>query len=364
MLKFMKTLKTFFHLDMDAFFASIEIVRNPALKGKPVIVGGSLERRGVVSTCSYEARAFGVHSAMSMSEAYRKCPQGIFLEGSYSSYREYSDRIMEIIHRYTPMVEVVSIDEAYIDVTDIADSYGGAEALAKELKNTIFQQTQLTCSIGVSSTMLVAKIASSITKPDGLRLVPVGEEASFLEPLDVDKIPGIGESTRVLLSQEGIYSVGDLQKVSLHKLVQRHGSHGYYFFFACQGQDNRSVEPNDHDPKSIGAETTFEKDQDNPEFLIGTLNDLIATAQRRLLEHHMWTGAICLKLRDCTFKTTTHSHLLASETQDLHKIQKSAASLLKKVYSGEIPLRLIGISLRGLKTPYWQPSLWDWIEDS
>lgn len=359
----MKSPKTIFHLDMDAFFASIEIVRNPALKGKPVIVGGSLERRGVVSTCSYEARTFGVHSAMSISEAHRKCPQGVFLEGSYTLYREYSDKIMKILHSYTTQVEVVSIDEAYLDVSDIINNYDSPETLARLMKDAIFQKTELTCSIGIATSKLVAKISSDLNKPNGICRVPAGEEAAFLEPLDVDKIPGIGESTRTSLAQENILSVGDLQRIPLDRLIHRYGSFGYYFFQAARGIDHRSVDPEDSDPKSIGAETTFEKDQNDHEFLIAALKELIETAQKRLKKHHMWTGSICLKLRDCTFETTTHSVQLGSETQDLYKIQQAAISLLNKVYSGEIPLRLIGISLRGLKTPYWQPSLWDWIKN-
>lgn len=358
----MKKYKTIFHLDMDAFFASIEIVKNPLLKGKPVIVGGSVERRGVVSTCSYEARAFGVRSAMSMSEAHRKCPQGVFLEGSYSLYREVSHSIMEIIHSYTPIVEVVSIDEAYIDATAIVDNYEGAENLARHIKEAIFQKTQLTCSIGIASSKLVAKIASDRNKPNGICLVHPGEEESFLAPLDVDKLPGIGEQTRSFLAQEEILSIGDLQRVPLDRLLLRHGTYGYYYFQASRGKDHREVEPEDSDPKSIGAETTFEEDRDDREFLVGALKELVKTAQRRLKEQRMWTGAICLKLRDGTFKTTTHSQSLPSETQDLHKIQRAAIALLDKVYSGEVPLRLIGISFRSLKTPYWQPSLWDWVK--
>jgi DNA polymerase-4 len=346
-----------FHVDMDAFFASIEIVRNPALKGKPVIVGGRPDQRGVVSTCSYEARAFGVRSAMSLSEAKRRCPNGIFLEGSYSLYREYSEKIIEIFHSLTEKVEVVSIDEAYMDVTDTADHYGGALSLAKLLQQIVFKQTQLTCSFGIATNKLVAKVASGKAKPNGIRQVLPGEEAQFLAPLSIEHLPGIGTKTKETFNRAGIQLISDLQEMGMEALIERYGPWGYQLYQSMMGNDNRPVEWGEYVPKSVGAETTFETDLSDCEALRHILKELTAKATRHLRENKMRTRSICLKLRDNTFKTITRSHMLFSDTQDVQIITQESLALFDRVYFGNPPLRLIGISLHKLTDSYWQPTL-------
>lgn len=352
--------RTIFHVDMDAFFASIEIVKNPSLRGKPVIVGGDPTKRGVVSTCSYEARSYGVRSAMSLAEALKRCPHAIFIQGSYSLYGEYSDTIMNIFREITPKVQVVSVDEAYIDATDIVQKNDSAFALASFLKDRVFQATQLTCSIGVAVNKLVAKMASSSAKPNGIREVPAGSEASFLFPQPIGSIPGIGEKTEEALNRQGIETIGDIQEMGLDLLIQHYGEWGYQLFLLAQGQDNRPVDWGDHIPKSLGAETTFETDQADRRLLHEALGHLVEKACRHLHENKMRTRSICLKLRDSDFKTITRSRLLFSDTNDDQTILRECLDLFDSVYQDPVPLRLLGVSLHKLTDTYWQPILWDW----
>lgn len=244
-----------FHVDMDAFFASVEIVLNPELKGKPVIVGGNPDKRGVVSTCSYEARKYGVRSAMSLFEAKKRCPHGIFVEGHFSLYKEYSNTVMEILYAYSPILECVGIDEAYMDVTEMCEEYGGAFKMGQLLRQNVFTQTGLTCSVGIGSNKLIAKIASSLGKPNGLYEVPAGKEAEFLGGLPIECLPGVGSKTQVVLNNDGLKIIGDVQGLGMEELIKRYGAYGYYFHFAAFGKDNREVETEDQPPKSIGVET-------------------------------------------------------------------------------------------------------------
>lgn len=349
--------RTIFHIDMDAFFASIEILKQPSLKGKAVIVGGRPDRRGVVSTCSYEARKFGVHSAMPLSHAKKLCPHAIFLEGHYSLYREYSEKIMAIFKSLTHRVEIVSIDEAYLDVTDIVEKYAGARALGEVLKQAVFQNTHLTSSIGIAANKLVAKIASGMNKPNGFCEVLPGEEPQFLAPLRIQSIPGIGEKTQEILNNDGIKLISDLQALGLDTLMARYGGRGYQYFQAALGRDNRPVEWQDLPPKSIGAETTFETDQIDKIILINALKELTEKACRQLIKNKMRTRSISIKLRDSFFKTFTRTHPLFSDTNDSLTIQEAVIALFETVDLENAPLRLIGVSLKKLSNSYWQPTL-------
>lgn len=352
--------RTIFHVDMDAFFASVEIVRNPSLKGKAVIVGGNPQQRGVVSTCSYEARAFGVHSAMSLTEAKRKCPHGIFLDGNHSLYREYSNNIMQIFQQITPLVEQISIDEAYLDVSNVQSQFGGAFKLGEHLKNLIYSETQLTCSIGIATNKLIAKIAASKAKPNGLFEVTEGKEVEFLAPLSIQQLSGIGEKTQASLNQDGIYIISDFHTLGLDALMQRYGSRGYHFYQASQGKDNRPVECEDQSPKSMGAETTFDVDQSDCKMLIEVLQELTQKVCLRLQNNKMRTRSVTLKIRYQDFTTITRSHTLFSDTQDANSIFKELRFLFYKTYQGQPPIRLLGISFHKLTSNCWQPTLWDW----
>lgn len=240
--------RVIFHVDMDAFFASVEILKNPQLKGKPVIVGGDPSKRGVVSTCSYEARKFGVRSAMSLFEAKKRCPHGIFISGSYEDYRTYSDKVMNLLAGLAPKIEIVGIDEAYIDTTE-ESAIDGAFKLGQLMRQEVFKETNLTCSVGIGSNKLIAKIASSMAKPNGLFEVPFGLEAQFLQPMPIEKIPGIGTKTQIALNHDGIKTVADLQCLGMQELIDRYGASGYYFHLAAFGRDEREVETEDRSQK-------------------------------------------------------------------------------------------------------------------
>lgn len=352
--------RVIFHIDMDAFFASIEILRNPSLKGKPVIVGGRPDTRGVVSTCSYEARAFGVRSAMPLSKAYKLCPHGIFLNGSYRLYCEYSEQVMEIFHDFTPIVQVISIDEAYLDVSEEIKNYENAHAAAQILKKKVFDQTKLPCSIGIASNKLVAKVASGLAKPNGIKQIPPGTESEFLAPFPIQTLPGIGEKTQEVLNNHDIQFVKDLQILGLDPLMQRYGERGYYYFLAAHGRDSRPVNCDDSVRKSIGAEHTFETDQCEYPVLIEALNELMKKAWNRLKRNNMHTRSITLKIRDGTFHTITRSRILFADTANFDILLEETIKLFNNNYTSGIPLRLIGVSFHKLSDQYWQPTLWDW----
>lgn len=350
-------MRSIFHIDMDAFFASVEVVNNPELKGKPVIVGGRPDRRGVVSTCSYEARKFGVRSAMATSEAYRLCPQGIFLDGNFALYREFSEKVFSIFYQYTPYVEVVSIDEAYLDVSASVAGGKTPKELAMAIHQQVFETTKLTCSIGIAVNKLVAKIAAGKAKPNGIFEVLPGTEKAFLAPLPIQSLPGIGTKTQIVLNREGLTTIADLQKMSVDQLILQHGAWGYHYYFAARGEDNRPVDWESHAPKSIGAETTFEKDLMDVELLKEELTHLIEKAHRRLRNNKMRTKRINLKLRYSDFKTISRSCTLPTHINDLAAVREAAFALFHDHYPGHPPLRLIGISLEQLTDSYWQPSL-------
>ena len=354
-----KNPRTIFHIDMDAFFASVEEAENPSLRGKALIIGGLPGQRGVVSTCSYEARRYGVHSAMSLSEAGKRCPHGIFMPGNYSLYRAYSSKIMEIFCASTPYVEIVSIDEAYLDVTSILHQYGGSQTLAKLLKEIILQQTKLTCSVGIASNKLMAKIASSANKPDGLTLIPKGTEALFLGPLPVGTIPGIGKKTALAMETDGFHNIAQVQEAGIDKLMQLYGNWGYHCYQVALGRDDRPVQWEETAPKSIGAEVTFDQNLDDLKAIKETLIQLCQKIWRRLRLNKMRARGITLKLRNAAFHTITRSATFGSHVNDLKEITERAISLFDSHWANQLPLRLVGISLEKLTDSYWQPTFWN-----
>lgn len=348
------------HVDMDAFFASVEIVNNPSLKGKPVIVGGHPDKRGVVSTCSYEARKFGVRSAMSMFEAKKKCPHAIFLEGNYSLYREASDIVMDILHTFTPLVEIVGIDEAYVE---LPENYPLSPfKTGQAIRRAVLEKTKLTCSVGIGINKLIAKIASSHAKPNGLFEVPHGMEKDFLAPLPIESLPGIGVRTQAELNNDGLYKIIDLQSLGMDVLINRYGAYGYYFHLASFGKDNRPVIVDDPTPKSIGAETTFETDINDRELLLSELEPLLDKAYHRMRKHKMRARGVSLKLRFSDFKTVTRATSFENHTVHYPFLKNAAVELFDKVWPGT-PLRLIGLSFEKLTDSYWQPTFWDWLAE-
>lgn len=347
-----------YHIDMDAFFASIELIRHPHLKGKPLIVGGSARNRGVVSTCSYEARAFGVHSALSMSEAIKRCPHAVILPVDHDYYCEVSREVMRIFRNYCPYIQIVSIDEAYLDMTEIVKHNELASAIAQAIKHSVLKATSLTCSIGIAANKLVAKIASSTHKPNGLKQVLPGEEAAFLAPLPIGVIPGIGRKTEEQLKNKGYYLIQELQQAGMDALIDTFDLRGYNYYQLALGRDFRPVEWAERPPKSISVETTFSQDIDDMSSLQEVIDRQVDKAIKKLLEHRMRTRGITIKLRDSSFFTITRSKTFSLHTNNGGAIRSAARGLFEETIRRGSFIRLIGVSLDHLTDGYWQPTFW------
>jgi nucleotidyltransferase/DNA polymerase involved in DNA repair len=331
---------------MDAFFAAVEQRDHPELRGKPVIVGADPKGgrgRGVVSTASYEARRFGVGSAMPISEAWRRCPHGVYVHPDMERYASESDRVMEIFHRYTDLVEPVSIDEAFLDVTGSARALGNGEEIARKLKAAILEETRLTASVGVASSKLVAKVASDMRKPDGLVVVPPGEEAAFLAPLPVRRLWGIGPKMEDALAKLGIVTIGDLAAIEPGRLERRLGTHGHDLQSLARGEDDRDVVSHGEDAKSLGQEHTYGEDTADPERLRATLLQLADAVAARLRSHALRARTVTLKYRDEDFHTTTHARTLPEATDSGNAIFRLASELFSETHRGK-RVRLLGIS--------------------
>ena len=337
------------HLDMDAFYAAVEQRDNLAYRGEPVIVGGSPTARGVVSTCSYEARKYGIRSAMPLREAGRRCPHGIFLPVRMKRYEEVSRELMAILHDYTPLVEPISLDEAFLDVTGSEKLFGPAEKIAREILNRVESELGLTASVGIAHNKFLAKLASDLKKPRGFVVVNPVEVPGFLAPLPVDRLWGVGPSTKKVLLTLGIETIGDLQSFSLDHLQHQLGeTTGRYLHQLAFGRDERSVVP-ERENKSIGHEITFAEDTSDWDFLERILLELCEKVARRMRKSGMVGKTITLKLRDADFRTVTRRVTLASST-DLEEIFfANALRLAGRVNWKGRRLRLVGISLSGLE---------------
>jgi DNA polymerase IV len=338
--------KHIIHLDMDAFYPSVERLDDPALNGKPVIVGGSKER-GVVSSASYEARKFGIHSAQPIAKAKRLCPDGIFLPVRMSRYQEVSKQIFEIFYRFTPLVEPLSIDEAFLDVTASIRLFGESENIAKKIKQIILAETGLTISAGIASSKFVAKIASDIDKPDGLTVVYPDGVRDFLDPLPVKKMWGVGKKTRLLLSHLNIYTFGDLRQTPVEVLKKKFGKHGVKIQLLAMGIDDRDVIP-EHDVKSIGHEQTFLQDIISLDIAKKELLVLGHKVARRMRYMGLKGKTVTLKIKYFDFVQITRSTSLPKSTDDGLEIYSVTCRLLKKTEVTKKPIRLLGISLSQL----------------
>ena len=356
-------MKTVFHVDMDAFFVSVEELYDPSLKGKAVVVGGKQDERGVVSAASYEARRFGVHSAMPLRTAYKHCPHAIFVEGHPDRYREYSGRVFDVLNHFTPVVEMASIDEAYLDMTGTERLLGPPLRAAHLLHEAIKGATQLNCSVGIASSRLVAKIASDQAKRNGILHVLPGVEARFLAPLEVRKIPGVGKVTERSLHSIGIRRVGDLAVLPEKDLEARFGKWGLALAGKSQGLDAGGWFDAEigarTDPKSISHEHTFNEDTRDAERLETTLAHLSEKVARRLREHALYARTIQLKLRYSDFSTITRAHSLPAPTQlDIDLIEHSRR-LLHANWDRTQAVRLIGIHASGFEDAVGQMNLMD-----
>ena len=332
------------HIDMDAFFAAIEQHDNPAYRGKPVIVGGDPHARGVVSTCSYEARKFGVHSAMPLREAYSRCPQGIFVPVRGSRYTEVSREIMKIFADYTPQVEPLSLDEAFLDLTGSEQVFGPVEKIAHEIVSRIEGEIGLASSVGLAPNKFLAKLASDLEKPRGFVVVTPENMVALLENLPVGKIWGVGPKNEALLKELGITTIGILGRVDPKILQSKLGESGPDLYRLAHGIDERPVEP-EGVAKSIGHEITFQTDTDDRAFLASVLLWLADQVARRLRQHSLRGRVITVKIRDSNFKTITRRMTLVEATDFEETIYLEAMKLAERAEWGIKKVRLIGISV-------------------
>ena len=338
---------TIMHVDMDAFYAAVEILDNPEYAGKPLIVGGYKDsRRGVVSTCSYEARRYGIHSAMPIAKAAALCPHGIFIPGRMARYREVSNQIHAIFPEFSPVVEPLSIDEAFLDMTGCEHFYPSLEAMALSLKRRITEETGLTASVGVAPNKFLAKLASDKNKPDGLCIIYPHEVNSFLRDLPVGRLWGVGKKSEQELNKLGIYYVRDLLPYSLQELEAKFGSSfGPHLYNLARGIDERRVEPI-HEAKSIGHEITFDDDVASLGILKSQLGRLVEDVGWRLRRHNLYARTVTLKVRYYNFKTITRSHTHETSFCDDDTIFQTAFSLLQGVKLQ--PVRLLGVTVSSL----------------
>jgi DNA polymerase-4 len=338
--------KHIIHLDMDAFYPAVEVLDNPDLKGKPVIVGGTSER-GVVSSASYEARKFGVHSAQPTARAFRLCPNGIFLPPRMGRYKEISDQVFEIFFRFTPLVEPLSIDEAFLDVTGSTRLFGLPVDIAKKIKHLVRQETGLTVSAGLAPSKFIAKIASDIDKPDGLTIVPRDRIRAFLDPLPIGKMWGVGKVTQEALNRLNIHTFKDLRTTSALVLEKKFGKGGLKIHQLAMGLDERDVVPH-HKEKSIGHEVTFSRDILDKDEAKQELLSLASRVARRMRRHGLSGKTVTLKVKYLDFVQVTRAKTLTKSTDDGPEIYATVCLLLKKTGVGKKPVRLLGISLSQL----------------
>jgi len=341
-------MRTYFHVDMDAFFVSVEELFDPSLKGKPVVVGGRPNERGVVSAASYAARKFGVHSAMPLRTAYKLCPQAIFVDGHPERYRESSRQVYDVLHSFSPLVEMASIDEAYIDMTGTERLHGPPLKAAHRLHEQMKAVTRLNCSIGIAASRLVAKISSDQAKPNGVLWIIAGCEATFLAPLDVRKVPGVGKVTEKNLHALGIRKVGDLARLDEKFLEERFGKWGLALAGKSRGEDAGgwydSEIGEDSGPKSISHEHTFSEDTAEVAQLEATLARLSEMVGRRLREHGLHARTIQLKLRYSDFSTITRAHSVSRPTQLDTELFTEIRELFHANWKAGAKVRLLGVN--------------------
>jgi DNA polymerase IV len=337
--------RTILHVDMDAFYAAVEQRDHPEYRGKPVIVGSDPKQgkgRGIVATCSYEARKFGVHSAQPISQAWKLCPQGVYVQPEMEKYVRVSSRIMAIFLEFTDMIEQVSIDEAFLDVTGSGKLFGSGPEIARKIKNRIEEALGLTASVGVASNKFIAKVASDLKKPDGLVVVEPGHEREFLAPLPVGRLWGVGPKTEASLTTAGLKRIGQIADLQYSELTARLGKTGGHLWQLAQGIDDRPVVP-EEGFKSIGHEITFERDTADPELLHATLLGLSEKVAQRLRSNRARARTIAIKYREADFSTFTRRTTLKNPANTAESIFPAAQSLLKTLLRDGVFVRLIGV---------------------
>ncbi|HRJ57912.1 MAG TPA: DNA polymerase IV [Anaerolineales bacterium] len=356
--------RTILHLDLDAFYCSVEEIQNPQLRGKPFAVGGKPDERGVVASCSYAARALGVRSAMPMSHAARLCRDLIIIPGRHKLYGEYSEKVMEKLHNLTPLVEQISIDEAFLDISDIQTD---KTRLALDLQRIIQTELDLPSSVGIASNKLVAKIATEVGKksskkknepPFGFTVVPAGEEAQFLAPLPADMLWGVGPKTNARLAELGIHTIGDIASWPQKELVSLFGENGRDLWQHANGIDNRPV-VTEYETKSISQETTFSVDIQDQKTLEKIMREQARDVARQLRKNDLAGKTVKIKIRWPDFTTLTRQVTLPTSTDNEDEIYHAAVKLMNTVRKPNQAVRLIGVGVSGIGAPVRQLSLWE-----
>jgi DNA polymerase-4 len=338
------------HLDLDAFYAAVEVLEEPSLAGKPVLVGGRAHQRGVVLTASYPARAFGARSGMPMSRALSLCPNAVVVPPRHKLYREYSRRVMAVVRQTASLIEQMSVDEAFLDLSDQAADWEDAIQVVRQLKSQVKEQVGLSASLGLATNKLVAKVASDQNKPDGLTVVRPGEEPAFLAPLPVRALWGVGPVTAQKLAVMGVTTIGELAQVPEQQLRSRFGRHGAAMARHAQGIDERPV-VTERDPKSVGQERTFARDLSDVDSLEAQIMRLSQGVSRRLKRHGLVAGTIAIKVRYSDFTTLSRQMHVAVATHDEKLIYQAALSLFHREWKPGQPVRLLGVTGRQLCQP-------------
>jgi DNA polymerase-4 len=331
------------HCDMDAFYAAVHVRDEPRLAGLPVVVGGDPAKRGVVASASYEARRWGIHSAIPSARAQRLCPGVVFIPPDFPRYKRESDHIFAIYREFTPLVETVSLDEAYLDVTDHLAAHGTATAIAKEIRRRVCEERRLTVSVGVGPNPLIAKIASGFRKPDGLTVVPPERVQAFLDPLPVRRLHGVGPATDRALSAMGITTVAQLRAAGQAALAARFGSHGRTLHEFAHGRDEREVEPV-HVRKSLGTETTYPRDLVHLEEMDAEIARMAEEVADSLARRELAACTITVKIRFADFTTVTRSQTMLIPTDAAGRIAGTARELLRRSDAVREPVRLLGVT--------------------
>ena len=340
------------HCDLDCFFAAVEERDNPEYVGKPIIIGADPKDgkgRGVVSTCNYEARKFGLHSAMPISQAYRKCPHGIYLHPNFEKYQKASKEVMEIVNSYSDKFQQVSIDEAYLDVSDICEDFKEVKELAETLKNEIQYKIGITISIGCAPTKSIAKIASDYNKPNGLTIVEPNQINNFLSNLDITRIPGIGKKSKHYYNNKGIKTIGDITNLTCSQMVQLFGKNGEWVWNVAHGFDNREVKEFSGDRKSISKERTFYEDTDDFNVIVSKLEEINNRLHDNIVKSKIYYKTVTLKIRFKGFLTYTRSKSFPHHVQDKNQVLKVIIDLLNQFSDENKKVRLIGIKLSNLE---------------
>ncbi len=340
------------HCDLDCFFAAVEIRDNPQYKDSPVIIGADPKEgqgRGVIATCNYKARKYGLHSAMPISQAYRRCPHGIYLRPNGNKYHKVSKEVMEILESYSDEFQIVGADEAYLELTEKAKDYNEAEKIAKKIQKKVLEKVGITISIGIAPTKSIAKIASDENKPNGVTVVKPENILNFLNDMEITRIPGIGKKSKVYYYKNGIKKIGDIIKTPLPKMIELFGKHGRWIWNIANGLDNRKVKEFHEERKSISAERTFYTDTENFNEIVSKFEEINKKIHKSIIKHQIMYKTVTLKIRFEGFQTYTRSKTLPFHIQDELYVLSIILQLFREFLNNKKKVRLVGIKLSSLE---------------